>query len=69
VGGYPAPDRVQAGPRLKALLEDHFEELCLVVVCESGITLAEAPMRACPVFARKSCPVAEPAAASVRVCV
>src|SRR5712691_5486926 len=47
VGGYPAPDRVQAGPRLKALLEDHFEELCLVVVCESGITLAEAQARAC----------------------
>ena len=37
-----APDRVQAGPRLNALLEEYFEEPSLVMVCENGMTLAEA---------------------------
>src|ERR687887_542867 len=38
----PVPDRAQAMFRFKALLDEHFEELSLLVVRENGKTLAEA---------------------------
>jgi malonate-semialdehyde dehydrogenase (acetylating)/methylmalonate-semialdehyde dehydrogenase len=38
----PPPDRAQALFRLKALLEEHFEELSLLVTRENGKTLPEA---------------------------
>ena len=38
----PVPDRAQVMFRFKALLEEHFEELSLLVVKENGKTLAEA---------------------------
>ncbi len=38
----PVPDRAQVMFRFKALLEEHFEELSLLVVRENGKTLAEA---------------------------
>jgi malonate-semialdehyde dehydrogenase (acetylating)/methylmalonate-semialdehyde dehydrogenase len=41
----PVPDRAQLMFRFKSLLEEHFEELSLLVVTENGKTLPEVVMQ------------------------